>query len=73
MWLWDFDLTWEVLVEIVDFRDARLPGYELGNREMELGWQLQNNGKEEIRFWKEDLMRDLSYSETVINPLPGYD
>jgi hypothetical protein len=29
-----------------EFRDASLPGYELG---IELSWQLQNNGNEEIR------------------------
>jgi hypothetical protein len=44
-----------------------VPGYELG---IELSWQLQNNDKEGIRQCKEGFR---SYSETVINPLPGYD
>jgi hypothetical protein len=57
----------------VEFRDASLPGYELGSREIDLSWQLQNNGKKRIRLWKEDFVCDLSHSETVINPLPGYD
>jgi hypothetical protein len=34
----------------VEFRDASLPGYELGNRGIELSWQLQNNGKKGIRL-----------------------
>jgi hypothetical protein len=29
----------------VEFRDASLPGYELGSKGFELSWQLQNNGK----------------------------
>jgi hypothetical protein len=32
----------------VEFRDASLPGYELGSRGTELSWQLQNNDKEGI-------------------------
>jgi hypothetical protein len=35
--------------ELVEFRDASLPGYELGSRGIELSWQLQNNGKKGIR------------------------
>jgi hypothetical protein len=31
--------------ELVEFRDASLPGYELGSRGIELSWKLQNNGK----------------------------
>jgi hypothetical protein len=38
------------------FRDASLPGYELGIR---LSWQLQNNGKKGIRLRKEDFVCDL--------------
>jgi hypothetical protein len=34
----------------VEFRDASLPGYELGSRGIELSWQLQNNGKKGIRL-----------------------
>jgi hypothetical protein len=34
----------------VEFRDASLPGYELGSRGIELSWELQNNGKKEIRL-----------------------
>jgi hypothetical protein len=33
----------------VEFRDASLPGYELGNRGIALNWQLQNKGKKGIR------------------------
>jgi hypothetical protein len=33
-----------------EIRDASLPGYELGSRGIELSWQLQNNGKKEIRL-----------------------
>jgi hypothetical protein len=45
----------------VEFRDASLPGYELG---IELSrvfgnWQLQNNGKKLIRLCKEDFIYDL--------------
>jgi hypothetical protein len=29
----------------VDLREASLLGYEFGSRGIELGWQLQNNGK----------------------------
>jgi hypothetical protein len=32
-----------------EFRDASLPGYELGSRGIELSWQLQKNDKKEIR------------------------
>jgi hypothetical protein len=34
----------------VEFRDASLPGYEFGNRGIELIWQLQNIGKKGIRL-----------------------
>jgi hypothetical protein len=43
----------------VEFRDASLPGYELGSRGIEVSWQLQNNGKKEIRLCTEDFMCDL--------------
>jgi hypothetical protein len=45
----------------VEFRDASLPGYELRSRGIEIIWQLQNNGKEGIRLWKEDFMCDLKW------------
>jgi hypothetical protein len=48
--------SWENLVE---FRDASLPGFELGNREIELSWQLQNNDKKVITLCEEDFMCDL--------------
>jgi hypothetical protein len=38
-----------------EFRDASLPGYELGSRGIELSWQLQNNGENGIRLCKEDV------------------
>jgi hypothetical protein len=38
-----------------------------------LNWQLQNNGKKGNRRCKEYFMCDLSDSEIVTNPLPGYD
>jgi hypothetical protein len=31
-----------------EFRDASLPGYELGSIGTELNWQLQKNGKKGI-------------------------
>jgi hypothetical protein len=34
----------------VEFRDANLPGYELGSRGIVFSWQLQNNGKIGIRL-----------------------
>jgi hypothetical protein len=43
----------------VEFRDASLPGFELESRGIELSWQLQNNGKNEIRWCKEILIPDL--------------
>jgi hypothetical protein len=46
-------------VKSVEYRDASLPGYDLGSRGIELSWQLQNNGKEGIRLRKEDFMCDL--------------
>jgi hypothetical protein len=36
--------------ELSEFRDASLPGYELGSREIESSWQLQNNGKKGIKL-----------------------
>jgi hypothetical protein len=41
----------------VKFRDPRLPGYEIGSRRTELSGDFRIG----------------SYSETVINPLLGYD
>jgi hypothetical protein len=41
------------------FRDASLPGYELGSRRIELSRQLLNNGKKEIRMCKEGFICDL--------------
>jgi hypothetical protein len=41
-----------------EFRDASLPGYELGSREIELSWQLHNNGKKGVRRCKEDSLCD---------------
>jgi hypothetical protein len=35
---------------LIEFRDASLPGYEHGSREIELSWQLQNNGKKGNRL-----------------------
>jgi hypothetical protein len=34
----------------VVLRDASLPGYDFGNRGIELSWQFQNNGKKVIRL-----------------------
>jgi hypothetical protein len=34
---------------------------------------IRNNGKKGIRLCKEDFIVCCSYSETVMNPLPGYD
>jgi hypothetical protein len=45
--------------KLVEFRDASLPGYELGSRGIELSRQLQNNGKKGIRRCKEDFICDL--------------
>jgi hypothetical protein len=43
----------------VEFREASLPEYELGSREIELIWQSQNNCKKGIRLWKEEFLCDL--------------
>jgi hypothetical protein len=53
-----------------------VPGYELWNRIERVsgdgGWQ--NNGKKGMRLCKEDFIVCCSdSSETVINPLPGYN
>jgi hypothetical protein len=44
----------------VEFRDASLPGYELGSRGTEWScvrnWQLQNNGKKGFGVCTEDFM-----------------
>jgi hypothetical protein len=45
--------------ELVEFRDASLPGYDLESRGAELGWQLQNNCKKVITLWKENFMCDV--------------
>jgi hypothetical protein len=45
----------------VEFRDASLPGYELGSRGIQLSRQLQNNGMKGISLWKEDFMCDLKW------------
>jgi hypothetical protein len=50
-----------------------MPGYKLGNRGIELSWQLQNNGKRGIRLWKEYFMCDMKLQITVTNLLPGCD
>jgi hypothetical protein len=50
--------SWEELVEI---RDASLPGYELGSRRIELNWQLQKNGKRKIKLWKGFFMCNLKW------------
>jgi hypothetical protein len=34
---------------------------------------LQNNGKKGIRLWEKNTRVIWSDSETLINPLPGYD
>jgi hypothetical protein len=36
-------------INSVEFRDASLSGYEVGNIGIELSWQLQNNVKKGIR------------------------
>jgi hypothetical protein len=51
---WGRSVKWRA-----EFRDASLPGYELGSRGIELSWQLQNNGKKGTGLWKEDFMCDL--------------
>jgi hypothetical protein len=45
----------------MEFRDASLPGYELGSRGIELSWQLQNNGREVITQWKEGFLCGLKW------------
>jgi hypothetical protein len=41
------EFSWE---ESVVFRDASLPGYELGSTGIKFSLELQNNGKKEIRL-----------------------
>jgi hypothetical protein len=42
----------------VEFRNANLPGYELGSRGIELSWQMQNIGTKVIRLCREGFMCD---------------
>jgi hypothetical protein len=69
------ELIWE---ELVDFRDASLPGYELGSKGIELS-RIFGIGRYRIMVRKElggakkTSCVIWSYSETVIKPLAGYD
>jgi hypothetical protein len=62
----------------VEFRDASLPGYELGSRGIEpsrvfgIG-SCRIMARKEFGGAKKTSCVIRSYSETVINPLPGCD
>jgi hypothetical protein len=62
----------------VQFRDASLPGYELGSRGIEL-YRVFGIGtyrimvKEELDCERKTSCVNLSVGETVINPLLGYE
>jgi hypothetical protein len=60
------------------FRDDSLPGYELGNRGIELSRVLGIGScriipRKELGCERKSSCVSRSYSETVINTLPGYD
>jgi hypothetical protein len=62
----------------VKFRDASLPGYELGSRGIDLNrvfgiGNCRITVRRELGYEKKTSYVIWSYSETVINPLPGYD
>jgi hypothetical protein len=67
------EFSWE---ELVEFRDANLPGYELGSREIDLS-RVFGIGSCRIMARKkigcEKKTPCLLKWQTVINPLPGYD
>jgi hypothetical protein len=64
----------------VEFRDASLPGYELGSRGIESSRVESSElarcriiGRKDLGYEKKTSCVILSDSETVINPFPGYD
>jgi hypothetical protein len=64
------EFSWE---ELVEFRDASLPGYELGAEELNWVRSGRKMARKELGYEKKASCVIWSDSETVINPLPGYD
>jgi hypothetical protein len=68
----------ESSVELVEFRDASLPGYELGSRGIEMSpvfgiGSCRIMTRNELGGAKGTSCVIWNYNESVINPLPGYD
>jgi hypothetical protein len=74
--------AWSVQIcyreNLFGFRDISLPGYELGSRGIELSRVFGFDScriiaRKELGCEKKTSCVILSYSDSVINPLPGYD
>jgi hypothetical protein len=67
--------------DLAEFREASLPGHELGSRDIQLrespevtvGRIIEKMAKNEFGCGKEASCMSCSYSETVVNPLLGND
>jgi hypothetical protein len=72
------DFSSENLIKLIKFREANLPGYDLGSRGTGLSrvsgiGNCRIMARNELGYEKKTSCVIRNYNETVINPLPGYD